>query len=71
MLSPNALPDWMLTFYHARPPCGRPRFARAFHKLRRYHTRPLRLNWGPENVHFAKRHFWDLNINVRRNFFMF
>ena len=29
-----------------------PRGARAFHELRRYHTRPLRLNWGPENVHF-------------------
>ena len=26
--------------------------APAFHKLRRYHTRPLRLNWGPKNVHF-------------------
>ena len=36
-----------------------------FIKLRRYHTRPLRLNWGPENVHFEKTHFWDLNINVR------
>ena len=38
-------------------------------KLRRYHTRPLRLNWSPENVHF-----WDLNMNVRisrRNLFMF
>ena len=36
-----------------------------FHELRRYYTRPLRLNWGPENVHFGKRRFWDLNINVR------
>ena len=42
-----------------------PRGARAFPELRRYHTWPLRLNWGPENVHFGKRHFWDLNINVR------
>ena len=49
----------------ARAPTGRPRGARAFHELRRYHTRPLRLNWGPENVHFGKTHFWDLNINVR------
>ena len=40
-------------------------FYQAFHELRRYHTRPLRLNWGPGNVHFGKRHFWDLNINVR------
>ena len=48
----------------AQAPAGRPRGARAFHELRRYHTRPLRLNWGPENVHFGKRHFWDLNINV-------
>ena len=57
-----------------------PREARSFHELRRYHTRPLRLNWGPKDVHFGKRHFWDLNINVRififfgitrRNFFMF
>ena len=42
-----------------------PREARAFHELRRYHTRPLQLNWRPENVHFVKRHFWDLNINIR------
>ena len=26
----------------------------AFHELRRYHTRPLRLNWGPENVILEK-----------------
>ena len=31
-----------------------PREARAFHELRRYHTRPLQLNWGPEKVHFRK-----------------
>ena len=31
-----------------------PREARAFNELRRYHTRPLQLNWGPENVHFRK-----------------
>ena len=42
-----------------------PRGAPAFHKLRRYHTRPLPLNWGPENVLFGKTHFWDPNINVR------
>ena len=29
-----------------------PREAWAFYELKRYHTRPLRLNWGPENVHF-------------------
>ena len=52
--------------YQACAKRGRPRNgARAFHKLRRYHTRPLRLNWGPQKVHFGKRHFWDLNINVR------
>ena len=34
-----------------------PREARAFHELRRYHTRPLQLNWGPENVHLEKRDF--------------
>ena len=39
--------------------------ARAFHELERYHTRPFRLNWGPENVHFGKTHFWNPNINVR------
>ena len=33
-----------------------PRGAQAFHELRKYHTRPLRLNWDP-------------NINVR--FFIF
>ena len=31
-----------------------PRGAGAFHELRRYDTRPLQLNWGPENVHFRK-----------------
>ena len=49
--------------YQAR--AKRVRGARAFHELRRYHTRPLRLNWGPENVHFGKMHFRDLNINAR------
>ena len=39
------------------PMLSSPRVSRAFHKLRRYHTRPLRLNWGPENVHFEKRIF--------------
>ena len=24
-------------------------------ELRKYHTRPLRLNWGPENVRLEKR----------------
>ena len=36
-----------------------------FIKLRRYHTRPLRLSWGLKNVHFGKTHFRDPNINVR------
>ena len=54
---------------------------RAFHELRRYLTRPLRLNLGPKNVHFGKTHFWDPTINARvfiqikkitrRNYFMF
>ena len=34
-----------------------PRGARFFHELRRYHTRPLRLNWGSENVHLGKNAF--------------
>ena len=38
------------------------------HKSRIYFSlcfiRPLRLNWGPENVNFGKAHFWDPNINV-------
>ena len=42
-----------------------PRGVQPFHELRIYHTRPLRLNWGPENVHFIKTHFWDPNIDVR------
>ena len=42
-----------------------PRSAQAFHELRSYHTRPLQLNWGPENVDFGKTHFMDPNINVR------
>ena len=49
--------------YQARAKCGRPQ---AFHELRRYHTRPLQLNWGPENVHFRKTLIWDTNINVRK-----
>ena len=49
----------------ARAPAGRPRGTWAFDELRRYPTRPLRFNWGPENVHFGKVHFWDPNINVR------
>ena len=40
-----------------------------FCELRRYHTRPLRLNWGSENVHFGKTYFRDQNINAR--IFMF
>ena len=43
-----------------------------FDELRRYHTRPLQLNWGPENVHFGKTHFRDPNIDAKitiRNFF--
>ena len=38
---------------------------RLFTELRRYHTMPLRLNWGPVNVHFRKTQFWDPNINVK------
>ena len=30
-----------------------PRGALAFHESRRFHTRPLRLYWGPENVHLG------------------
>ena len=49
----------------ARPPAGHPRRAWAFEELRRYHPRPSRFNWGPENVHFGKTHSRDLNINTR------
>ena len=38
----------------ARAPEGRPSGALAFDELRRYHTRPSRLNWGPE-----KSTFWE------------
>ena len=44
---------------------SRPRGAWAFDELRRYHTRPSRFNWSPENVHFGNMHFMDLNINAR------
>ena len=37
---------------------------RAFDELGRYHSRHLRLNWGPENVHFGKTQFLDLNFNA-------
>ena len=43
---------------------SRPRGAWAFDKLRRFHTRPLRFNWGPKNVHFGKTHFRDPNIDA-------
>ena len=39
---------WMLDFYFL----SSTREARAFHKLRRYYTRPLRLDWGPKNGRF-------------------
>ena len=42
-----------------------PRGAWAFDESRRYHTRPSRFNWGPENVHFGKTLFRDLNIDAR------
>ena len=42
-----------------------PRGAWAFDELRMYHTRPLRFNWDPENVHFGKTHLRDLIINAR------
>ena len=42
-----------------------PRGAWAFDELRGYHTRPLQLDWGPENVHFGKTHFRDPNIDAR------
>ena len=35
-----------------------PRGAWAFHELRRFHTRPLQLNWVPKNVHFGKTPFF-------------
>ena len=53
----------------AQAPAGRPREAWASDELRRYHTRPLRLNYGPENVHFGKTLFKDPNINVGVLFF--
>ena len=51
--------------HKARAPAGRARGARAFDELRRYHTRPLQLNWGLKNVHFEETHFRDPNINAR------
>ena len=39
-----------------------PRGVWAFDELKRYHTRP---SWGPENVHFGKTMFRDLNIHAR------
>ena len=61
-----------------------PRGAWAFDELRRYHTRPLRINWGPENVNFRKTYFREPNmdakifqlitknqINARRNYLDF
>ena len=58
-LSPKMIPlsNWSdNTVYQGR--------AAAFHELRRYHTRPLRLSWSPENVHFGKRQFLDLYFNA-------
>ena len=43
-----------------------PHGAWAFYELRKYHTRPLRLNWGPKNVHFGKTFCLDQNFNARK-----
>ena len=40
-------------------------FLTPFDELRRYHTKPSRFNWGPQNVHFGKTHLRDLNIDAR------
>ena len=37
----------------------------AFDELRRYHTRPSRFSWCPENVHLGEKHFRDLNIDAK------
>ena len=60
---PTETPSVPDIYYQAR--AGRRRGAWAFHELRIYHTRPLRLNWGPKKLHFDKTQFWDPNINVR------
>ena len=50
--------------YQARAKRGRPQ---GFLRIKK----ALRLKWGPKNVHFGRRHFWDLNINVRILIFLF
>ena len=58
-----ALRDF-LALYLIIKPAGRVPGARAFDELRRYHARPLRLNWGPKNVHFVKTHFRKPDIDA-------
>ena len=41
-----------------------------FDELRKYHTRPLRLNWGPKNVHFGNTHFWKFKELPGKTFYV-
>ena len=71
------LQTFSLLFFHAQScastilkdfsisAAGHPSEARAFDKLRRYHTRTLRFIRGPKNIHFGKTHFRDPNIDAR------
>ena len=54
-----------LLIYQVRVPEGRPSKSRAFNESRRYHTRIIRLNWGPKNVHSWNTHFRDSNDDAR------
>ena len=42
-----------------------PRKDRAFKELRIYYIRPSWYSWGPKNVHFGKKDFRYLNINLK------
>ena len=43
---------------------GRPSEARTFNELRRYHTRPSQLNWGPKNVQKRILGFQIINARI-------
>ena len=43
----------------------KPAQSAGFSRIKKIPYQPLRLNWGPENVHFGKKHLRDPNINAR------
>ena len=45
-------------------PLIKPAQSAGFSRIKKIPYQAPPTHWGPENVHFRKRHFWDPNINV-------